>query len=178
MLSEMGYQEIGMDHFALETDSMYQAFRNHTLHRNFMGYTESQTDLLIGLGASAISDANTAYAQNDKKVESYQATIEAQALAVFRGHFLSNQEQLTRDTIIRLICDNQVTLPLTLLEWLNESVSSKVEEMKLEGLIELEGVMLRVTPKGRPFIRNICSLFDRSIHRRKITGEQLFSKAI
>ena len=86
LLSEMGYVDVGMDHFALESDSICQAFKNHTLHRNFMGYTENQTDLLIGLGASAISDAKTAYAQNVKKVESYQADIRAKGQAVFRGH--------------------------------------------------------------------------------------------
>jgi oxygen-independent coproporphyrinogen-3 oxidase len=47
LLSENGYHEIGMDHFALETDSLYDAFQNGTLHRNFMGYSSSKTQLMI-----------------------------------------------------------------------------------------------------------------------------------
>jgi oxygen-independent coproporphyrinogen-3 oxidase len=38
LLLKNGYHEIGMDHFALETDSLYTA-KNGDLHRNFMGYS-------------------------------------------------------------------------------------------------------------------------------------------
>ena len=74
--------ELGMDHFALQHDSLFKAHARGELHRNFMGYTTTNTDLLIGLGASAISDAKYAYAQNVKKVEDYLAAIkEASAIA-------------------------------------------------------------------------------------------------
>jgi oxygen-independent coproporphyrinogen-3 oxidase len=63
-----GYEDIGMDHFALKTDNLYKAFDEKRLHRNFMGYTDSQTTLLIGLGVSAISDSWWGYAQNEKGV--------------------------------------------------------------------------------------------------------------
>ena len=52
MLTEFGYKDVGMDHFALPKDSLYQALENGTLHRNFMGYTPSKTQLMIGLGVS------------------------------------------------------------------------------------------------------------------------------
>ena len=35
--SEMGYEMIGMDHFALPEDELALALENRTLHRNFMG---------------------------------------------------------------------------------------------------------------------------------------------
>jgi oxygen-independent coproporphyrinogen III oxidase len=56
-LSEMGYVEIGMDHFALPMDSLYKSMQQKTIHRNFMGYSSSSTQLMIGLGMSAISDS-------------------------------------------------------------------------------------------------------------------------
>ena len=69
MLSKYGYHEIGMDHFALASDSLYKAAQNKTLHRNFMGYSASKTQLMIGLGVSAISDSLYAFSQNEKNIE-------------------------------------------------------------------------------------------------------------
>ena len=66
---ELGYKEIGMDHFALKTDGLYKAVKNKTLHRNFMGYTSGKTQLMVGLGMSSISDSWYSFAQNVKTVE-------------------------------------------------------------------------------------------------------------
>src|SRR5690606_41454990 len=63
-LEKMGYAEIGMDHFALPGDELFEAMNSKTLHRNFMGYTTSPSKIMIGLGVSAISDSWTAFAQN------------------------------------------------------------------------------------------------------------------
>ncbi len=71
MLAEAGYVEVGMDHFALRTDSLYKAMQNRKLHRNFMGYTSSKTKVMIGLGVSSISDSWTGFAQNVKTIEEY-----------------------------------------------------------------------------------------------------------
>ena len=69
LFSDLGYVEIGMDHFALKTDSMHQALQTKSLHRNFMGYTAGKTKLMIGLGMSSISDSWYSFAQNIKSVE-------------------------------------------------------------------------------------------------------------
>ena len=76
LLLALGYFEIGMDHFALRSDDLWESARDRTLHRNFMGYTPSQTKLVIGLGASAIGDTWTAFAQNVKQVKKYQQRLE------------------------------------------------------------------------------------------------------
>jgi oxygen-independent coproporphyrinogen-3 oxidase len=59
MLEGMGYESIGMDHFALPGDALHSAYQSGQLHRNFMGYTSHPSRLLIGLGASSIGDAWT-----------------------------------------------------------------------------------------------------------------------
>ena len=66
-LAQAGYRRIGMDHFALKTDSLFESMQNRTLHRNFMGYTASKTQLMIGLGMSAIGDSWYAFAQNENE---------------------------------------------------------------------------------------------------------------
>jgi oxygen-independent coproporphyrinogen-3 oxidase len=98
LLRDGGYEDIGMDHFALPHDALYIAQAHGRLHRNFMGYTTTGTDLLIGLGASAISDAKYAYAQNLRKVEDYTEAVREGKLAVFKGH-LQTPEDLAVKTI-------------------------------------------------------------------------------
>src|SRR6185437_3354403 len=74
-LAREGYREIGLDHFALESDSLWKALRSGQLHRNFMGYTTEFTRPLIGLGVSAIGDAGDAFAQNEKDLQRYQQRV-------------------------------------------------------------------------------------------------------
>ncbi len=66
LLLEKGYIEIGMDHFALKTDSLYTSYKNNAMHRNFMGYTSSKTQLMVGLGVSSIGDTWYSFTQNEK----------------------------------------------------------------------------------------------------------------
>ena len=72
ILKSLGYHEIGLDHFAKEEDELYVALENGTLHRNFMGYTTNHTQVMIGLGMSAISDSWYSFAQNEKNLKAYQ----------------------------------------------------------------------------------------------------------
>jgi oxygen-independent coproporphyrinogen-3 oxidase len=75
LFADHGYEDIGMDHFALPTDDLFAARNNGTLHRNFMGYTTQNTSLLLGLGVSSISDVGVAFAQNDKTLHDYSEAI-------------------------------------------------------------------------------------------------------
>lgn len=178
ILTDLGYVNIGMDHFALETDPLCQAYQNQTLHRNFMGYTDSHTDLLIGLGVSAISDAKTAYAQNSKQVESYQQQIDEHGSALYRGHFLSEMDQKTRDTILQLICQEQA--PWNPVAMGNMPLQGQValRTMEQEELVKISDSKIVITDLGKPFIRNICSSFDRYFWEPKQSSGQVFSKAI
>jgi len=93
-----------MDHFALAHDDLAIAFNSKNLHRNFMGYTTQDTNLMIGLGMSAISDSWFGFAQNDKSVEGYLEQIENGQLPVFRGHLLSELDVEIRTYILDLMC--------------------------------------------------------------------------
>ncbi|HQW21941.1 MAG TPA: oxygen-independent coproporphyrinogen III oxidase, partial [Bacteroidia bacterium] len=89
LLEEKGYVEIGMDHFALKSDSLFDAMQTGNLHRNFMGYTSGRNQLLIGLGVSSISDSWTAFAQNVKTIEQYYKLLEENSFPIFKGHLLN-----------------------------------------------------------------------------------------
>ncbi len=177
MLLKAGYQDIGMDHFAFPGDALARAQASGRLHRNFMGYTITQTDLLIGLGTSAISDAYYAYAQNAKKVEEYAAIIENGNLAVFKGHVQSDDDLRIRQCILDIACRGRVSAEL-LASVADGSAEAQLQQMEEEGLILRSSGALTVTETGRPFIRNICSVFDTNLRGRRTPDNNVFSKAV
>jgi oxygen-independent coproporphyrinogen III oxidase len=175
---QLGYTDIGMDHFALPGDALYKAMQQKTLHRNFMGYTTCATELLIGLGTSAISDAGDAYLQNVKKVEEYQQTVFAGELPILKGHLLTRQDSFIKQLILNIICKGEVSRVPDFWCTLEPEAQAELLIMQSEGLLELTEEYLRVTPPGKAFIRNICMAFD-VLHREKANqSRQLFSKAI
>ncbi len=177
-LEEIGYVEIGMDHFALKTDTLYKAMKNETLHRNFMGYTSSKTQAMIGLGVSAISDSWYGFAQNVKSIEDYYHLVQEEIIPVYRGHILNNEDLIIRKHILNLMCNLKTDWvdPAMKFEALPE-VLIKLSEFEQDGLLKLENKQVNVTEKGRPFIRNICMAFDLLLQRKK-PDTKLFSMTI
>lgn len=173
-----GYHEIGMDHFALEGDSMYKAFENGTLHRNFMGYNASKTKVMVGLGVSAISDSWYSFAQNEKNLEDYYKRIEENELPVFRGHILNEEDLIIRQHILNLMCRFETNWDDRSLYFTElPEVLKSLAEMAADGLIVIGGNYLIVTDKGKAFVRNTCMAFDLRL-KRKAPETKLFSMTV
>lgn len=178
MLTEFGYKDVGMDHFALPTDDLYKALVNGTLHRNFMGYTPSKTQLMIGLGVSSISDSWYGFAQNVKNVEEYEDLVAHGVIPIFRGHILSSEDQVLRKHILNIMCQFNTT-------WSEEEeqladfqkIRDNLSELQTDGLVEIEDNTIKVTEKGRPFVRNISMAFDLKLHRKK-PDTRIFSMTV
>ena len=177
LLEEMGYIEIGMDHFALKTDDLYQSLEAKKLHRNFMGYSASKTQLMIGLGVSSISDSWYGFAQNSKSIEEYQQRIKEGKLPVFRGHLLNDEDLIIRKHILNLMCHLETSLSFQDDFFELPEVLERLEEMENDLLIEIQPNSLKVTEKGRPFVRNICMAFDLRLQRNK-PETRLFSMTV
>lgn len=177
-LAQNGYHEIGMDHFALENDSMYNSFKNGTLHRNFMGYTASKTKLMIGLGVSSISDSWYSFAQNEKTIEDYYTHLAEDQLPIFRGHVLTSEDLIIRKHILNLMCQFTTSWKVEALDFPElPSVLASLEEMQDDGLLNIKDKTITVTEKGKPFVRNICMAFDLRLIR-KAPETKLFSMTI
>ena len=178
LLYENDYYEIGMDHFALNTDSLYQSFKNGNLHRNFMGYSSSKTQLIIGLGVSSISDSWYSFAQNTKTLEEYYRLLESDKLPIFRGHLLTSEDLIIRKHILNLMCQFETS-------WEDKSsyldeipeILIQLKEIEKDGLILIQKNGIQVTDAGKPFIRNICMAFDLRL-KRKAPEIQLFPMTI
>jgi len=178
LLTEAGYVDIGMDHFALPGDDLYNAWLNGGLHRNFMGYTTQKTSLLLGLGVSSISDAGIAYAQNRKSLHEYYESINAGELAVFRGYFLNNEDVTFKNYILDISCKGFTTFNPIHLPILEEYTFPELAKLADDGLIEWNNKEVIVSSLGRHFIRNICRAFDLHLLRSQGETKQIFSKAI
>lgn len=178
LLSEVGYFEIGMDHFALESDDLYKSMKSGRLHRNFMGYTASKTQLMIGLGASSISDSWYSFAQNVKSIEEYQHLVQNDIIPIYRGHMLTEEDQIIRNHILNLMCRFETSWTQKEMRFKEMNlVLERLVEMEIDGLISVSENNLKVTPKGQAFIRNICMAFDVLLHRSK-PETRLFSMTI
>lgn len=175
LLSSNGYHEIGMDHFAIENDSLFKASKEEKLHRNFMGYSHSKTQMMIGLGVSSISDTWYGFAQNVKDLDDYYQLLEWEKIPVFKGHILSQEDLKIRKHILNLMCQFETT-------WNNSEkyipeILEQLQEMENDGLIKIQENNLKVTQSGKPFLRNICMAFDLRL-KRKAPKTQLFSMTV
>ncbi|CAM3376467.1 oxygen-independent coproporphyrinogen III oxidase [Aequorivita lipolytica] len=178
MLEEAGYLEIGMDHFALKTDSLYSAMEDKNLHRNFMGYTDSKTQLMLGLGVSAIGDSWYSFGQNVKNVEEYQELVTQNIIPVYRGHILNSEDLLIRRHILNMMCKLETSWEEKSLQFKElPEVLEKLKEMEEDGLINIDSQKLQITEKGRPYVRNVCMAFDLLLQRNK-PETQLFSMTV
>ena len=178
LLYENDYYEIGMDHFALNTDSLYQSFKNRNLHRNFMGYSSSRTQLMIGLGVSSIGDSWYSFAQNTKVLKEYYRLLESDKLPIFKGHLLTSEDLIIRKHILNLMCQFETSWE-DKFSYLDEipEILIQLKEIEKDGLIIIQKNGIQVTDAGKPFIRNICMAFDLRL-RRKAPKTQLFSMTI
>jgi oxygen-independent coproporphyrinogen-3 oxidase len=177
-LEREGYREIGLDHFALESDGLWQALRSGTLHRNFMGYTTAFTRPLIGLGVSAIGDAGDAFGQNEKDLQRYQERVAQGELPIQRGHLLDAEDQVLRRHILRLMTrlETQWEQPTDYTAYVKTAVE-RLSEPAADGLVTLAADGCRVTESGRAFLRNICMAFDARLARR-MPEKALFSRTV
>jgi oxygen-independent coproporphyrinogen III oxidase len=178
LLKEDGYEDIGMDHFALTHDALYVAREERRLHRNFMGYTTTNTELLVGLGASAISDGKYAYSQNLKKVEDYAQAIHEDKLAIFKGHIQTEEDLHIKKIILEIACHGKIKME-SIESVRDVSVPEILRGMVEEGVLKVSSEGFQVTESGRAFIRNICSVFDQKIRPdHEGSSTVMFSKSI
>ncbi len=175
LFTKAGYIDVGMDHFAFESDALVKSANNGNLHRNFMGYTSNYTKLMVGLGASAISDAGTAFAQNHKTVEEYLSAVRQQQFAINKGHVLSKEDMLIRRIILDIMCkyktnwcDSLSDIPAFKL------ALERCDTLQKDGLLNLNKLGLEVTKTGKAFLRNICLCFD-SRYWKKTPEKEVFS---
>lgn len=173
LLEKEGYREIGMDHFALPHDKLWKAFNENKLHRNFMGYSESKTDVMLGLGSSSISETPNLFFQNQKLEMKYRKSILDGTIPILRGHKLTRSDQKRKQLILDLMTSWKVKVPNDM----KSHVSNFLQEMESDKLVHWEEETLIVTELGKPFLRIVAMAFDEKLQLSQPT-KPVFSKAI
>jgi oxygen-independent coproporphyrinogen III oxidase len=180
-----GFHLIGMDHFAREDDELYQASKNNTIHRNFMGYSTRAEAHQIGVGASSISYVAGNYFQNQKNVCQYQTLIAENSLATCKGFKLSQDDHIRRDFITKLMCDYTVDITnfskqhaITFKDYFADDLLL-LKEFIDDNLIELTPTHLTVTKQGHFVVRNMAMCFDKYLEEIKKTARNpVFSRTV
>jgi len=176
-LKSAGYVHIGMDHFALPTDSLAIALEEHKLQRNFQGYaTHAECDQ-VGLGVSSISQVSSSYSQNCSALAEYYAHLDAGELPIQRGVSLSDDDLIRAQVIQYIMCQN--TVPFHALEQAYgidfltyfKTELEALHHFEQDGLIEYADSALMITPAGRFFLRNIAMVFDYYLNNKADTCE-------
>jgi len=167
-LTANGYDAIGFDHFARPQDPMARATREGALRRNFQGFTDDPADVLIGMGATAISGFPGLLAQNDKHNGRYRALSAQGRLSASHGIVRSPEDRLRGGVIEALLCRGEAQVSPCLLA----EVQERLAPFLARSLARLDGDRLTILPGGLPYARVIASLFDsyRAVTQRKFSS--------
>ena len=177
-----GYVYVGMDHFALPTDSLAIAKRQGRLHRNFQGYSTQPDCDLIGLGVSSIGRIGATYSQNAKTLEEYYDHLDQGRFPVVRGLALTRDDLLRRAVIMAIMCQGQVSfesIELAHLVEFGKYFAPEMEALKKladQGMVTLDESGIQVTDVGWFFVRAVAMVFDRYLQTDRTRAK--FSKII
>jgi oxygen-independent coproporphyrinogen-3 oxidase len=165
-LTAAGYVYIGMDHFALPSDTLAQARQSGTLHRSFQGYTTHANRDLVSFGVSAIGQVGDLYVQNHKSLRDYEAAIASGALPSNRGTSMSRDDLIRKQVINQIMC--HAVVDISAIERRNAirfdayftKEWQRLLTLQADGLVELSESHITLTAVGRLLMRTVAMVFD------------------
>lgn len=168
-LTAAGYQTVGFDHFALPGDGLAKTAASGALRRNFQGFSDDPAPVLIGLGASAISQFDTGFVQNEKNLGAYRTLVGGGHLPGTRGIARSSEDHRRGSVIEALLCRGRAAIEPDLAAGAAERLAPFIGR----GLVRRDGDDLVLEPGSEPYARSIAAVFDG--YR---AGERQFSSAV
>ena len=164
-LTEHGYQQIGLDHFARPEDTLARGLATRSVRRNFQGYTTDRADFLIGFGPSAISTLPPGYAQNGTSLKDYVDRLSHGRLPIARGRWMTRDDRVRRDVIQDIMTYMRVDLKdIAARHGLDPNYFSRevaaLSDLSEDGLVDISRGLIRVSDEGRPLVRTVASAFD------------------
>jgi oxygen-independent coproporphyrinogen-3 oxidase len=178
-LAAGGYRQIGIDHFAVPTDSLALAADAGRLHRNFQGYTDDAAETMLGFGVTAIGRTPCGYVQNEAETGAWSRAVAAGHLPVAKGHALSLDDRLRGHVIERIMCDGIVDLDAAGsdygvdAQWWRPDIPA-LDRLQHDGLLVRNNARLTLTHDGAALARVVASTFDSYLAR----GQARHSSAV
>lgn len=161
ILTRAGYVPIGFDHFALPHDPLAQAQNSGHIRRNFQGFTDDPAEILLGIGASAISSFPDRIVQNEKNPGRYRMRLLAGGLPGALGTMKGREDQVRGQIISDLLCRGTAAAGRLLC---HDSLRTALQSFQRRDLIHIEGEQLVLTDAGRPYARAVAAIFDTYRH--------------
>lgn len=184
LLIDAGYKTIGLDHFVLANDELYEALQTKSLHRNFQGYcTRRTTGQVYAFGNTGISQLSTAYSQNTKDLNTYISSVNEGKYPITKGYILNKEEQITREVIASLMCNYTVSWSdiATRMNMSEKEVRNALNynkeqlfDFQKDGIIEFSEDHITVLPEAAPFVRNVAASLDKLM----VNNEKRYSKSV
>lgn len=184
ILTDAGYESLGLDHFVLPNDELAVASRNKTLKRNFQGYcTGRTTGQVYAFGVTGISQLAGAYAQNEKNIEEYVTRVNREELPVVKGYVLNGEEQIAREVISELMCNYEVrwqdvasafSVGVDDVKHALNYDEKRLEEFSRDGVIHLSEEKITMHQDATPFVRNVAASLDKLM----VNTDKRFSKSV
>ena len=180
ILTEAGYAQIGMDHFARPSDELAQAHAAGTLHRNFQGYTTRAGASLYGFGMTSISQTGASFRQNEKELDAWSAKVRAGELPIERGLVITAEDQRRRTLVMDVMCKRRLSYADLSARTGVEVTQAYAAEFASLGDLEKDGLLVRdaegltITALGELFRRIIAMRFDAYLS----SGPRNFSRAV
>jgi oxygen-independent coproporphyrinogen III oxidase len=150
VLKQAGYQQIGLDRFALVDDEMALTLREGKQGSDFQDHTIDVGDVLLGFGAGAIGRLPQGYVQNEVQTHAYAEKIACGGLATVKGYALTGDDRRRAEIIERImgefgadldrICARDGSVP----EAMARSSPRRRDPIS-DGMLELDGVALALT---------------------------------
>ncbi|WP_278923342.1 radical SAM protein [Pseudophaeobacter profundi] len=161
---QAGYQQIGLESFVRPGDSLIRARDSRNLRREFQDYSDAPTDILIGLGASAISRLPQGYVQNAPGTAHYMDVIDRGTFASARGHAFQGDDRLRGRMIEALLCHFTIRSADLVAEF--PEAAPQVNALLDKACAAFPGVLIRTAegvdlpPDARPLARVVAQAFD------------------
>lgn len=165
LLVEQEFKAVGFDHFARPRDSLAVAAGTGRLRRNFQGFTDDQAEVVVGLGASSISQFPGLLVQNEKHVGSWRMRALNGRLSGMRGCRRTAEDRMRAEIIERILCQREVDLADVAQKHGNspETLPRALDalgELERFGVIRRAGSRIVVTAPGIPYSRLVAAAFD------------------
>lgn len=178
----LGYEPIGMDHFAKGTDELAVAARAGKLHRNFMGYTTRPASEMLAFGVTSIGEVDGAFVQNHKEVAQWKELLDAGTLPVHKGHRRSADDDARRKIILDLMCHFRLRFDdhggAAAFRQRYAAELERLQPMAQDGLCTIDAAGITVNPIGRLLVRNLCMSFDAYLDRSGAPQQGRFSRTV
>ena len=116
--------------------------------------------MLIGFGASAISQFPDAIIQNEKNPGSYREIVGSHQLAGRRGLIRNADDQMRAQFIEQLLCTGRTDATCL---GNDAGTMASLKQLEERRLVVRHGSEIEMTEAGRPYARILAALFDTSL---------------